>query len=205
MKTFPIMLDVRGRPAVVVGGGGVGRRRAAMLCRAGAKVTLIDKDLAEEAGLEGVTVIREAYRPGHLRSAALVFACTDDRSVNARIVADARKSGSLVNAADQPADCDFFMPAVAADGDVVVAVGTGGTAPALAAMLKHRLIAALPPRIGQFADLLGEIRQELIAAIPDAARRGEIVRRLSTEEVYHAFAAAGPAAVRERLGQMLAS
>ena len=199
MKTFPVMLDVRGRQAVVVGGGPVGRRKVRALLRAGAKVRLVSAGAAPKGLPEGVAVVRQRYRSALLKGARLVFACTDDRAVNARIASDARAAGALVNAADQPEDCDFHLPATLSRGDVVIAIGTGGAAPALAASLKRRLAAALPPGTGRFAALLAVLRRELKAAVPDARRRMGILRRLAGSDVLEEFLGGGEPAVRARL------
>jgi precorrin-2 dehydrogenase/sirohydrochlorin ferrochelatase len=149
--------------------------------------------------MRGVSVVRGQYHPPHVRGAALVFACTDDREVNARIAADARRAGALVNAADQPEDCDFFLPAVVADGEVVVAVGTGGASPSLAGGLKRKLKRALPRRIGAFASLLGRLREELRRRVSDPRERMRIMKVLSGEASYRAFRSGGPRAVRARM------
>ena len=74
---------------------------------AGARVRLVDERPVSPDGLDGVEIIQAAYAEEQLAGALLVFACTDDRAVNARIAADARAAGALVNAADQPENCDF--------------------------------------------------------------------------------------------------
>ena len=199
MKTFPVMLNVQGRLAVVVGGGPVGLRKARSLSQAGARVLLVAPQIKESQVTSGIEIVRAGYRDDLLQGALLVFACSDDRVLNARIAADARKAGALVNAADQPEDCDFFLPAVVADGEVVVAIGTGGASPALAVQLKDRLAAALPKRIGEFASLLSELRKALKSKVSDAARRGEIMKRLSTEQAYEKFLSGG----REAIGKIL--
>lgn len=204
MKTFPILLDLRGRRVVVVGGGPVGLRRARALAEAQAEVVLVDPSAAPAADAAGMTVMRQPYRKELLERAYLVFACTDDRSVNRQIAADARTVGAMVNVADQTEDCDFFLPAVWKDGDVVVAVGTGGVAPALAVQLRDRLIPSLPPRIGEFARLVGELRETLRQKVPDRHRRSEIMTRLCSQEVLDAFLSEGPQAVHRKLDQLTA-
>ena len=204
MLTYPIMLDVRGRPAVVVGAGAVGRRKARELAAAGAKVTLVDPEISGgDPELRGVRLAAETYTASHLDGAFLVFACTDDRELNERIAADARAAGALVNAVDQPDNCDFFAPAVLRDGHVVVAIGTGGGSPALAAMLKHRLNAAMPENVGRFAELLGKLKTEIKTDVADAERRGDIFRKLVCDQTLGAFDAAGERAVRQRLRKIL--
>jgi precorrin-2 dehydrogenase/sirohydrochlorin ferrochelatase len=203
MKTFPILLDLHGRRAVVVGGGRVGMRKARALADAHAQVVLVDAGADETAEATGMTIVPQPYRKELLQGAFLVFACTDDRSLNQRIAADARTAGAMVNVADRPEECDFYLPAAWSDGDVVVAVGTGGAAPALAAHLRDSLAALLPPRIGAFAQTVGELRETLRQKVPDRKRRGEILRRLCSKEVLEAFLAEGPEAVHRKLDQLI--
>ena len=207
MKTYPIMLDVDGKKAVVVGGGPVGLRKARSLCEAGADVRLITVagpwGQAQAAGdLPGITVISEAYRRELLEGAMLVFACTDDRRLNARVAADARSVGALVNVADQGDECDFFAPATVRRGHVVVAVGTGGLAPALAARIKQRIDEALPERLAEFAAALADIRRTLKEGRTPAKRRREIMAELAGTESYQEFLDRGPQALKERLKEL---
>jgi len=203
MKTYPIMLDVRGRLAVVVGGGAVGLRKVRSLTAAGARVRLVARETAPDAEADDVSVIRESYRGEHLAGAMLVFACTDDRDLNARVARDARAIGAMVNAADQSEDCDFYLPAVVADGDVVVAIGTGGASPALAANLKERVAAALPEGTGEFAGALAQVRDRLKDTLPDARRRSELLRQLADPAVFEAFRSGGADAIQRKLDELL--
>jgi len=200
---YPIMLDVHGRLAVVVGGGAVGLRKVRSLLSAGAEVRLVADEPPGGPVPERASVVIEPYRPDHLAGAALVFACTNDAPLNARIAADARRARALVNAADQPDDCDFYVPAVVTDGDVTVAVGTGGASPALAALLKRRLREALGDDVGRFARALADLRGELKGRVRDSARRGEIMKRLVNEESLRVFRQAGTDALRRRLAELL--
>jgi precorrin-2 dehydrogenase/sirohydrochlorin ferrochelatase len=225
MKTFPIMLAVGDLRAVVVGGGSVGMRKARALLATGAEVTLIEpaggdspcfSEKHRKAGTDptrrkrgtvpsSLRVIRARYKPSHLRGAKLVMACTDDRELNHRIAVDARAAGAMVNAADQPEDCDFYLPAVVADGDVVVAIGTGGSAPALAASLKRIVAGALPPKAGSFALALSRLRAELRNEIPDPRKRMAIMKRLSQGGGYREFLAGGAKALRVLAGRPIPS
>ena len=203
MKTFPIMLDLRDRPVVVVGAGPVGLRKVRSLREAGAKVKLVAPQIDEAALPAGVEAVRGAYGGEALQEALLVFACTDDRALNARIAADARAGGALVNVADTPDECDFYLPALLRDGSVEVAVGTGGGVPALSAWLRRRLAAELPERLGEFAAALEQARAELRAAVADGTRRMAIMKQLVREETYRAFLADGGDGVRAELDSLL--
>ncbi len=202
MKTYPIMLDVNGRTAAVVGSGPVGLRKARSLAEAGADVRLITLADQPSEPLPPVTIIKEAYRRELLEGAMLVFACTDDRALNARVAADARSMGALVNVADQPDDCDFFAPATVSRGDVVVAVGTGGSAPALAARIKQQIDQTLPERLAEFAAALADIRCELKAGDTPSKRRCQIMAELAGSESYQVFRDQGPNALKERLKEL---
>ena len=203
MKTYPIMMDVRGKRVVVIGAGSVGRRKVVSLHQAQAVVTLVDPDMPDSIELPPVTMLREPYRPEQLEGAAMVFVCTDNRELNAQVARDARQAGAIVNAADQNEDCDFFAPATIHDGDVVVAIGTGGASPALSALLKNILKTALPENIGQFADLLSTIRTELRTRLDTHEKRGAVLKRLITRETIDAFIKEGQTAVRAKLEQIL--
>lgn len=187
MKTYPIMLDVRGKLAVVVGGGRVGMRKVRSLREAGARVRLVAPELADESDLQEVELLLEDYHAAALVGAALVFGCTDDHELNTQISRDARQIGALVNAVDQPEDCDFYVPAIVGDGDVIVAVGTGGCSPALAGKLKSIVGAALPERIGEYAAALACMRDKVKAAVDDVDRRGVILKSLTSDEAMRAF------------------
>ncbi len=197
-----MMLDVRGRRCVVVGGGRVGVRKAAALLDAGADVTLVAESIAEDAP-DGAELVTRAWRHGDLDGAALVFACTDDRAANVAVAAEARRRGALVNAADQPDDCDFHLPACIRRGDVVVAVATGASAPALSGELRDVLAPHVPERIGEFAAALADLRDELRSRVDDPHRRHEIMRVLAGASSYDVFVRDGPAALRRRLRETL--
>ena len=154
MKTYPIMLDIRGKLAVVIGAGPVGLRKVEGLRRAEARVRLIDQRQPAEPVGDDVDLRVAPYEPEMIAGAALVFACTDQPELNSRIAADARAGGALVNVADVPDECDFYAAAVVQDGDINIAIGTGGASPGLAGWLRRRLTAHVPDRIGEFAAAL---------------------------------------------------
>jgi precorrin-2 dehydrogenase/sirohydrochlorin ferrochelatase len=137
---YPLFLDLSGRLAVVVGAGPVGRRKVAGLLAAGARVRVI---CLEEGSVEGEW-LREPYEARHLQGATLAFAAAT-AEVNARVVADARAAGVLVCDAGDGAAGDFHTPAVFRDGPIVVAVGTGGRAPGVAAALRDHLAGLIGP------------------------------------------------------------
>jgi uroporphyrin-III C-methyltransferase/precorrin-2 dehydrogenase/sirohydrochlorin ferrochelatase len=162
---FPVALNLQGRRCLVVGGGTVAQRKIDALLDAAAQVVVVAPRISgeiEALGLLRALEIRlREYRPDDLDGVFLVVAATDDRAANARVAADARERGVLVNAVDDPDNCDFITPAVVRRGDVQVAVTTGGASPALARHLRELLERTLPPEYAALADLLAEVRSEL--------------------------------------------
>ncbi len=196
------MLRLEGSLAVVVGCGGVGMRKVRELLDAGAAVRLVCGD-DDPGTADGAELIREPYRPAFLDGAAVVFACTDDSTLNSRIAEDARSAGALANAVDQPDDCDFFSPAVLRDGDMVVAVGSGNAAPGLAGSVKRYIGDTLPAGLGEFAALLREFREELKGSIADPSRRMAVMRDSATWDMFGTYRRGGRNAVRGALDALL--
>ena len=124
-KRFPLFVDLTGRAAVVIGGGKVGLRRAEVLRRFGADVTLISPRLC--APLEGVRHIPRPYQPGDLAGAFLAVAAADDGAVNAAAGREARERGVMFNRSDCPAECDFFFPAVCEGEGLVAGIPRDGS------------------------------------------------------------------------------
>lgn len=204
MKTYPIMLDLCGKLAVVVGAGPVGLRKVEGLREVGARVLLVDRDVQGETLPDGIEVRIEPYRAEMLAGATLVFACTDQPELNTQIAADAHAIGAIVNVADVPRECDFYAASVARDADIVIAIGSGGSSPGLAAWLRRKVEEALPRRIGEFAAVLESLRTDVRDAMPDDSRRRmRIMKQLVTDDTYEEFLAAGPQAVRDRFHRLL--
>jgi precorrin-2 dehydrogenase/sirohydrochlorin ferrochelatase len=129
-----------------------------------------------------------------LTGARLVLACTDDAETNAAIAAAARRYGALVNRSDDPDGSDFHVPMRLQDGPVVVAISTGGASPHLSKRIRDSL--TLPPGIGQYAQVLLELRRRGAREIPDQDHRAEVMRQLSTDEAFMLFLAEGAQAVK---------
>jgi precorrin-2 dehydrogenase / sirohydrochlorin ferrochelatase len=160
---YPVALRLTGKPVLVVGGGDVAARKVSGLVAAGAVVTVVAPQVAEAiASSDRCRVERRAYRRGEAAGYRLVIAATDDSEVNQAVHDDAEAAGVWVNVADEPPRCSFFLPAVARDGPVVVAVSTGGASPALAGWLRDRL--ALPEGVGAVAAQLAAERAAAMAA-----------------------------------------
>ena len=122
---FPLFIDLSGKPAVVVGGGTIGLRRAAVLLEFGARVTVVSPSLVRP--VEGLVHVSRPYQPGDLEGAFLAIAATDDRAVNHAVFLEAKERGILVNVCDCPEECGFFFPAICRTDTLVAGVVGDGS------------------------------------------------------------------------------
>ncbi|MEP7114573.1 MAG: NAD(P)-dependent oxidoreductase [Ilumatobacteraceae bacterium] len=136
---YPIMLDLTGVPVLVVGGGMVAFRKIEGLVKAHADVAVVAPWVVDAIRELPVRVTLRRFESSDLTAVRLAITATDDPVVNAAVAAEANERGIWVNSADDPANCTFTLPAVARDGVVTVAVGTGGSSPALASHLRGAL------------------------------------------------------------------
>jgi siroheme synthase-like protein len=136
---YPLFLDLRGRPVLVVGAGKVALRKTRALVEAGASVTVVAP--ASDPAFEGLPVrlLRRAFEPRDLEGAFLVFAATSDRSVNRLAGELALARGIPANVADAPGECTALVPARARRRNVQVAVSTGGVDPRLAVRMRKAI------------------------------------------------------------------
>ncbi len=176
MDHLPIFLDVRDRPVLVVGGGTVAARKAEMVLRAGARITVVAEELSEDfrgiADHERLSHSRQPLTAEAIAGAALVYAANEDPEIDAAIRDLARDAGVLVNVADAPLNCDFIMPAVLDRDPLVIAISSSGASPILARMIKARLEATIPAAYGRLAAFVGRCRDKVSARLsPGAPRR----------------------------------
>jgi siroheme synthase-like protein len=162
---FPVVLDLTGRPCLVVGGGPIASRRALAMMAAGGRVTVVAPQLTQSLeGTVGITIERRRYRHEDANGYDLVATATGDLEVDRMVVADANAAGALAVGADSAAPGTISLPAVHHQGRVTLAVSTGGSSPALARWLLGRAVATLPREVDLIATLLEETRARLQAA-----------------------------------------
>jgi precorrin-2 dehydrogenase/sirohydrochlorin ferrochelatase len=196
---FPLLLNVTNRCCLVVGGGAVGRRKAAALLDGGAAVRLVCLEPRPTDQTNPALIwLTGPYRPEHLDQAALAIAAAAP-DVNRAVVADARARGIWVSSATDPNAGDFLVPAKVRRGDFLLAISTGGAAPALAATVRHQLEQQFDEAFGQWVALLAEIRPLVLGQVPDPKDRRELFEQLCRWQWLDRLRREGPDAVRSAL------
>lgn len=167
MGLFPLFVELSGRPCLVLGGGAIATRKVDGLLAAGALITIVSPAITDPLAVfveEGrVRHVARGYAAGDLEGFVLAFAATDDGTINAAVAAEGRRRGVWVNAADDPASCDFILPSVLRRGALTVAVSTGGASPALARVVREQIEACVPEGYAALADVAADVRRSLRA------------------------------------------
>ncbi|PIE37218.1 MAG: uroporphyrinogen-III C-methyltransferase [Gammaproteobacteria bacterium] len=177
MDYLPLFHRLQDQAVVIVGGGAVGQRKAVLLHRAGARLTVICPELHE--GFTALFAENSAHQwrqrgyqgADDLHGATLVIAATPDTAVNARVAEDAKALNILVNAVDAPAISTCIFPAIVDRSPIVVAVSSGGVSPVLARRVRQQIETLLPARIQQLAQWAQKWRHKVAASISDVALR----------------------------------
>lgn len=180
MRYYPVFLDIVDKRVVVIGGGKIAQQKVEGLLKAGANVTVVSPDLNDEMSrllAEGrFRHMARDYQPGDIEGYTLAFVATDDRSVNATVAREGKQHRVWVNAADDPPNCDFIMPAIVQRGDLIVSISTSGTSPAMARKMREEIETFLTEDFALMLELAAEVRAELlehgVPADPDTWNAG---------------------------------
>jgi uroporphyrin-III C-methyltransferase/precorrin-2 dehydrogenase/sirohydrochlorin ferrochelatase len=159
-RYYPLELDLRDQPVLMVGGGSIAARKLPELLACGARVTLVAPEIAATTRrlLPGLEWLQRAFHSEDVHGRKLVFACTDDAAVNAHVAALCREADIPCNRADAAKTGTFIVPGVVRRGPLTLSVSTSGRVPALTRHLKRKLSALLGEEWGQLAELLAETR-----------------------------------------------
>jgi siroheme synthase-like protein len=179
---YPVFLNLEGRRCIVIGESWFTPGKVMALLESHADVTLLaptaDPAITELARQGAVRWERREYREGDLEGFFLAISTHLEKDRNEPIFREALSRNILFNAVDDGPRCLFSFPAIHRSGDLAIAISTNGRSPALGVRLRDRLAREIGPEYGTFVAMLGELRQELSARIPEFERRKELYGRL---------------------------
>ncbi|GAC1371208.1 MAG: hypothetical protein NVS2B12_22260 [Ktedonobacteraceae bacterium] len=175
---YPIMLDVRNRPVLVIGGGPVAAEKASAFSTSGAQVTVMSPAFCEElldmAAKNTVTLRYKAYEHGDLAGAFVVVAATTyEPELSEQIWNEGQENGQLVNIVDVPSRCNFIVPSILRRGQLTVSVSTEGASPGLAKRIRQKLEGLFPSAYEDYLRLATLARRYLREGGRSYAQRDE--------------------------------
>ncbi|MFT7177280.1 MAG: uroporphyrin-III C-methyltransferase/precorrin-2 dehydrogenase/sirohydrochlorin ferrochelatase, partial [Halioglobus sp.] len=146
----------------MIGGGTIGTRKARLLLKAGAALTVVAPEISDELKLalaehDGVWH-QSKFEPSDLQNAKLIVAATPQAKVNAEISARAQALSILVNVVDSPELCTFIFPSIVDRSPLLIAISSSGRSPVLARLLRRKIEAMVPAAYGQLAEFAGRMR-----------------------------------------------
>nr|WP_218948046.1 MULTISPECIES: siroheme synthase CysG [unclassified Acinetobacter] len=187
---FPISLKLQQQPCLIVGGGRIAYRKAVLLAKAGAQLTVCSPEIEDDLltlvnktqGQYLNSIYHESvYRENAiaLRQFRLVIAATNDKAVNQAVFEACEAENVLVNSVDDPPHCRFMVPAIIDRSPLVISVASNGTSPVLSRQIRTQLESSIPHGMGKLAEFSGQWRAAVKAKIvnPDE-------RRIFWEDLY---------------------
>lgn len=164
-ELYPIFLKVAELEVLIIGGGAVALEKLSFLLKSSpnAKVTIVSINFLPElialAQKHQVEIIEAAYHNSFLEGKHIVIATTDVIEVNIQVYKDCKQRSILVNVADNPSYCDFYMGGIVTKGNIKIAISTNGKSPTLAKRLRQFLEEAIPNDINELAENLNNFRK----------------------------------------------
>src|SRR5665647_3318883 len=183
MRFLPVFLDLQAGPVLLVGAGDLARAKLRLLAAAGARVRWLATDGDHDlSGLVPADAARIEQADGDPLAADLTgviaILCAGAGPIGPAMSARAKASGIPVNVMDDLQHSTFIFPAIVGRGDVVVAVGTGGSSPVVARRVRERIEAVLPARIGDLAAFVGRWRKGINGRIGEFPLRRRFWERV---------------------------
>ncbi len=166
-ELYPIFLKVSQLNVLIVGGGNVALEKLSFLLKSSprAKVLVVSKEfdpaLLELVNEFNVSIVRAAYSKIALKDKHIVIAATNNAETNKLIYKDAKSANILINVADTPELCDFYLGGIVTKGNVKIAISTNGKSPTLAKRMRQFLEAIIPEDINELAENLNEYRKSI--------------------------------------------
>ena len=164
---YPIFLKTNNLNILIVGGGYVAEEKLHFLLKSSpdACVTIVSPMFREDtlslAKKGNVTLIKDRYSKKYLKGKHIVVATTDVPEVNIKVWNDCRAEAKLVNVADNPPYCDFYMGGIVTKGNVKVAISTNGKSPTTAKRLRQFFEDVIPENVDDLVKNLNEYRKTI--------------------------------------------
>ncbi|MEA4926485.1 MAG: bifunctional precorrin-2 dehydrogenase/sirohydrochlorin ferrochelatase [Syntrophomonadaceae bacterium] len=206
---YPIYLHLAGKRCLVVGGGKVAERKIATLLEYETDVQVVSPEVTgcidNWAAQDLIGWRQGEFRQEDMEGVFLVFIATGDGRVNQKVTALCRDRGILVNAVDDPPNCDFYVPSILRRDSLCLAVSTEGKSPLLAAKLRRELEASIPVEYGEWVEILGSLRAEIKNSTLDLQAKKQVLEALVYSDILELLREGKKEEVEERIGECMSS
>lgn len=182
METYPIMMNIKDKVAVVVGGGQIAHRKVIGLLQAGAQITVISPaihvNIEKLLHTNKITWKKKKFESVDLDSALIVIAATNDQKVN-EYVALSTRNYQLVNVVDNQEMSNFHVPAKLKRGDLTITVATGGASPILAKVIRNELATIYDESYEAYLKFLAISREKVKHLILNQDTKMQLLKRIT--------------------------
>ncbi len=209
MNYYPIFLKVKNRKCLLVGAGSVGVRKLKSLLECSpAEVLVLDTsdpsaDMTDLNQDKRVKFEKRAFTPADLTDRFMALACTSNTAVNKQISDLCQKNNILCNIADFPDGSNFIVPSVIRQGDLTLAVSTGGCSPAFTKKVRRELQNVFGPHYGAFITLMGKIRPLVLDLDKETSQNTALFRELVSSSILDELETGDMAQVEKSLASIL--
>lgn len=207
MDYFPVFLDLKQQPCLVVGAGEVAARKISLLLRAGANITVIAAQVSNTVSAmqsgSHLIIMEKAFSVSDLHDYRLVVSATNSEETNQLVAKTAGEKNIPVNVVDCPALCSFIFPAIIDRSPIVAAVSSCGSAPVLARLLRAKIESIIPSSFGRLAHLAEKFRPVVKQQIKEPEQRRIFWEQVFQGAVAEQVFAGNDAQAEQKLQQLL--
>jgi precorrin-2 dehydrogenase / sirohydrochlorin ferrochelatase len=177
---YPVYLQLYQKKVLIVGGGSIATQKIKTLLDTGCIITVVSPTITKEiASWNQQKLLRLKQREFlaiDVNNMNLIFSATNNRDVNEKIKTLANQKSIMVNAVDDPPNCDFYVPSIVRRGSLVIAISTQGECPGFAKLLRKKIEELIPSKYGEFVCFLGRLRKHMKASCKDSNQRQSVMK-----------------------------
>lgn len=183
MAYFPMFVNLKDQPCLVVGGGMVAYRKVKVLLDFEARVVVVGENICDKIyeivkKSNQLELQKKRFEDADCDNMFMVIAATDDKELNHHIAGICNSKGIMVNAVDQKEDCSFIFSSYIKEKNLIAAFSSGGNSPVLAQYLKSQEKEILTPFLGELNEYMGKIRKRVIEKYDVEEKRKEIFKEI---------------------------
>lgn len=183
MAYFPMFVNLKDQPCLVVGGGMVAYRKVKVLLDFEARVVVVGENICDKIyeivkKSNQLELQKKCFEDADCDNMFMVIAATDDNLLNHHIAEICNSKGIMVNAVDQKEDCSFIFSSYIKEKNLIAAFSSGGNSPVLAQYLKSQEKEILTPFLGELNEYMRKIRKRVIEKYDTEEKRKEIFKEI---------------------------